>query len=284
MIGKFTNTNNTFTPLSLFYKTKKSNHEELPDHTHDWYELIYINEGDSMFFIDQNFYKLKPGDIILVPPNTIHRAIIDDYKYMITTVLYFSSEITEHHHFNPTDTFLKLYTQSQTKREYRYRMDLNPLLKFESQLEKMNNENHLNKNDRFEFLTIHLHTLLLMLNRHCFYAQTRQSGQGQEWIRSLLSYIEENLYQQLNLEEMAQHATVSPTYLSKIFKQTIGITLGEYITTKRMKRAKDMLCYSNDKIETIARRCGYNSMPHFYRTFRKHVHDTPHQYRTRVCQ
>ncbi|QQK78891.1 helix-turn-helix transcriptional regulator [Salicibibacter cibi] len=275
---------NAFSPLSLFYKTKKSNQEELPDHTHDWYELIYIHEGDSTFFIDQNFYKLKSGDIILVPPNTIHRAIIDDYKYMITSVLYFSTESVEHHHFNPKDTFLKLYTQSLKKKEYRYRMDLNPLLEFESYLEKMNTENHLIKSDRYEFLTLHLHTLLLMLNRHCFHAQTRQSGQEQEWVRSLLTYIEDNLCQQLNLEEMAQHANVSPTYLSRIFKQTIGITLGEYITTKRMKRAKDMLCQSDDKIETIAKKCGYNSMPHFYRTFRKHVQATPHQYRRRMGQ
>ncbi|MNC52658.1 Bifunctional transcriptional activator/DNA repair enzyme AdaA [compost metagenome] len=53
----------------------------------------------------------------------------------------------------------------------------------------------------------------------------------------------------------------------------------DYISTKRIFAAKDGLLQSNDKIEQIAMACGFESMPHFYRTFKKYTDMTPAAYR-----
>ncbi|MFB5660968.1 AraC family transcriptional regulator [Alteribacillus sp. HJP-4] len=278
-VKKGTNDNNS--PLTFVYKGKKGNHEELPNHIHDWYELIYINEGDKWFFIDQNFYHFQPGDILLVPPNTIHRAILKKNEFIVTTVMFFSPKIITQWLPTSENTFLNLFNQARAEREYRYRMELNHLLEFEKLLEEIHEEYEGGKDDRYEYLLVQLHSLLLFINRCCTYSHTQNANRKSEWIYPILTYIDERTSQSLSLEELAQHVSVTPAYLSKVFKQTLGMTLSEYITTKRLKLAKDMLCQTSENIETIAENCGFYSMPHFYRTFKKHTQLTPRQYRQR---
>lgn len=63
--------------LLLDYKETKSPQRELPDHQHDWYEFIYVYGGKGTFFIDQTFYEMRQGDVIVVPGNTVHRGFPD---------------------------------------------------------------------------------------------------------------------------------------------------------------------------------------------------------------
>ncbi|KHF34442.1 Melibiose operon regulatory protein [Paenibacillus sp. P1XP2] len=55
----------------------------------------------------------------------------------------------------------------------------------------------------------------------------------------------------------------------------------DYIAAKRIFAAKDLLLQSSDNIEHIAIACGFKSMPHFYRTFKRYAGMTPASYRKR---
>lgn len=47
-------------PLEVVYKGLRDTGNELPDHLHDLYEIVYIHEGSGTFFIDHSLYEKSP--------------------------------------------------------------------------------------------------------------------------------------------------------------------------------------------------------------------------------
>ncbi len=261
-------TENNQIPISIVYKMTKGRNEELPDHLHDWFEMIYVYQGKGVFFIDQSFYELEPGDLILIPGNTIHRSDLRKEERVTSTALFFNPNLVSNT-FPSGQTFLQLFNQAREKKEYRYRLEVPHRLKLEELLEELWQEEESEHPDRAQALALYLHLILLYLNR--LELKKVSSGRQPEWLKGSLNYIEQNLKKPIELESLAANAAVSPTYFSRMFKQAIGLTVSDYLTTKRMIAAKELLKQSNETIQTIAANSGYQSMPHFYRTFKKNT-------------
>lgn len=94
-------------------------------------------------------------------------------------------------------------------------------------------------------------------------------------------YIKQHLGEELSRTNLAKHVFLSPDYLSRIFRQEKGISLSEYITDERMKKAKQLLCETNTSVGDIAYQVGYSNLTYFIRVFRERNHMTPVQYRDR---
>ncbi|GGD51630.1 response regulator [Paenibacillus nasutitermitis] len=115
----------------------------------------------------------------------------------------------------------------------------------------------------------------------------RESRQGSpddrtsRLVRSIRRYVEENIGGDLSLTALSGLVHHSPTYLSRLYKKTTGVMLFEYITERRMDKAKSLLADDRLKIHEIASAVGYESAAHFTRAFKKIMGQTPQQYRNR---
>jgi transcriptional regulator GlxA family with amidase domain len=98
-------------------------------------------------------------------------------------------------------------------------------------------------------------------------------------MKDILIYINEHMDEPLTLTILAQKALVSPAHFSRVFKETTGIGLVVYLNTKRIIKAKELLLETNHTIAHIAEMCGFESMPQFYRTFKKYIEMTPATFR-----
>ncbi|SDW04097.1 response regulator [Paenibacillus sp. PDC88] len=98
-------------------------------------------------------------------------------------------------------------------------------------------------------------------------------------IRSLCSYIEENLEKDLSLVRLAELHHFNPSYLSRLFKQEKGTNLSEFIDDCRIRRAKELLQNTDLMIREIAIRVGYEAAHSFTRLFKKLTGMTPQEYR-----
>ena len=67
--------------------------------------------------------------------------------------------------------------------------------------------------------------------------------------------------------------------LCKLFKRTHGITIWDYITIRRIDKAKELLRAGEEKIIDIQYLCGYNTYANFNKSFRKLTNVTPKEYR-----
>ena len=79
-----------------------------------------------------------------------------------------------------------------------------------------------------------------------------------EGIGEAISYIEENIAEELEIENIAQRAFVSSFYFQKGFAMLCGFTIGEYIRQRRLTLAGSELVSTEEKIIDIALKYGYD--------------------------
>ena len=93
--------------------------------------------------------------------------------------------------------------------------------------------------------------------------------------RRLDEYIQENLAQNLTLADMAQVINMSTSHLTRLFKQSQGISLYQYVIQCRIARAKQLLKHKQLTIAEIAVQVGFNDQSHFSHHFKRQVGVTP---------
>lgn len=94
-----------------------------------------------------------------------------------------------------------------------------------------------------------------------------------------LQYIEDNFDKDVTLTSMAGELNVSPTYLSKRFKQETGVSFQSYITQKRIEKAKKLLRETQKPVSEIGSTVGYTSEKHFFAVFKTYCGVSPLKYR-----
>ncbi|KPN95924.1 helix-turn-helix transcriptional regulator [Lysinibacillus sp. ZYM-1] len=95
----------------------------------------------------------------------------------------------------------------------------------------------------------------------------------------IITYIEEQLVEEIALEFMPNITGYSKFHLSRIFKQETGLTIGEYIRMRRLAMAASSLIYSNASIITIAFTFQFQSQEAFTRAFKEVYALPPGKYR-----
>ncbi|GLC83174.1 helix-turn-helix transcriptional regulator [Lacrimispora brassicae] len=100
-------------------------------------------------------------------------------------------------------------------------------------------------------------------------------------VRDSLKYIEENLNERIDLDDLAKKAYLSKYHYHRIFHKISGESLTRYITRRRMEKAAEELARTNKPIIDIALEYQYGSQESFSRAFLKIYGLTPGKYRRR---
>ena len=95
----------------------------------------------------------------------------------------------------------------------------------------------------------------------------------------IAQYIQENYMQDLSVPDIADALNVSRSYLSRLFKKSINLSLIEYINGVRIKAAQNLIEKSNESISDIAEKTGFMTTAHFRRVFKDATGLSPQQYR-----
>lgn len=108
--------------------------------------------------------------------------------------------------------------------------------------------------------------------------KTRFSS-GQQMMEAIRNYVDENFSYELTLASLADMFHLNETYLSGLFKQSVGVTFSDYVTKLRLNRAADLLKESELKLTDIATLVGYSSSSYFSTAFKKFYGKGPKEYR-----
>lgn len=100
-------------------------------------------------------------------------------------------------------------------------------------------------------------------------------------MKGIIDYIEKNCKKNITLGEVAEFASVSMYYLSKLFKKKVGMNFSTYVINKKMEIAKELLENTDTPIINIAYELSYNQPNYFSSVFKKTVGITPTEYRSR---
>ncbi|MBP3360628.1 MAG: helix-turn-helix transcriptional regulator [Clostridia bacterium] len=105
------------------------------------------------------------------------------------------------------------------------------------------------------------------------------SEYGNQEFSDVLEYIEDNIDKKISIEELADICKMSKFHFLRKFKGVYSETPYMYITRMKVNKAKNLLVTTNDTIDEISIKVGFNDTNTFIRSFKKHTGKTPNKYR-----
>lgn len=242
-------------------------------HYHDHYELYFLKEGQHGYLINNKFYHVSSGDVILTPPKALHKS--HNVQYRKSACIYFTESFLKAHFSEKTlDELLTCFEKEVISLD---KKGLFQALKLISELLKCR-DNYDNSRT-----ILYLGSLLMLLTEQKDNIKETHLPYAQKNIDSIMHYIEEHYKEIDRLDDIAAHFFVSTSYLCRIFKKHTGMTIVNYINHLKIKSACELLSNTNQTIIDIAQNCGFNTSIYFCKIFKKIVGCTPSEYRNFTC-
>ena len=260
-----------------FYISRKRMKNYHSQHVHDFFEILYLYSGERCFFINDRIFKMTEGDLIIINPNVLHKATSDQSPDCEGILLYFQEDFLAPNH--PLQETLAHLFANET---IAFNLPINGRSLIEDLFLRMLQEGRL-KNEGYQLaLQGLLLQLLVLLGRKVKVSRSTSfvhPSPMHEKMSEIAQYINQNYSEPLSLTSLANRFFISPSYLSKVFKETTNFTFVEYINNVRVKEAKRLLLESRKKVVEIAAEVGFGSITHFGRVFKEITGNTPLYYR-----
>ncbi len=236
-------------------------------HFHSLYEFYYLCQGEIAYFIDDRIYTIKKGDLVIIPPRTLHKSITLRKPKRKRILLYLDPSFLqgepEASRLLPADpAFFHLGEQERLQR-----------IMTEMIIEYKEQRNML----MLKALVCEL--LVLLQRQNTVDSTVPPDGVSSSRILEVVTYINEGFASELTLTNVAERFYMNPSYLSRLFKQSTGFTFSEYLNKYRVKKAVELLMTTNKNVTEIALATGFNSSNHFCKTFKGIMRVSPLTYR-----
>ncbi|WP_020619308.1 response regulator [Paenibacillus daejeonensis] len=116
-----------------------------------------------------------------------------------------------------------------------------------------------------------------MTIRWCTYASERRRSGTQVTVQEMLHLIDAHLGDEISLNKVSSMLYMNASYLSRLFKEELGMTFSDYLIRRRMERAKELL-NQGLKVYEAAEQVGYRHVNYFSKTFQKYWGVKPGEY------
>jgi len=83
----------------------------------------------------------------------------------------------------------------------------------------------------------------------------------------------------LSLVNVAREIGLCGDHFGRVFRQATGLAFTDYVARVRVEKVKELLTTTSRRVSEVAYACGFESIPHFNRVFKRHTGQTPKAYR-----
>lgn len=267
--------------FEVSYKKEKARFP-MPPHTHNAIE-IYLNLTEiPNVLLGNRMLSLQKNVLMIVPPYCVHQItpIEDDIyeRYVLTIQL----------------NWLDHLIGDEQAEEFEYLRNANmPLIIQLSEAEtvkiikkmklliKCDEKRIFMKMSLFTDVMEQIHEMVLVASDRVENHSRNELSATAKTVSKILDYINENLYENISIEDIANHVFLNHDYINRVFKKHLNTTIRHYITIQRITRSQQLLLegYSVSQIQEMV---GYGSYEHFFKTFKRITGFTPKEYRNQM--
>lgn len=254
-----------------------------PPHHHDFAELAYTYSGKARHIIDGVSYPAGRGTLIFINYNSEHAIEVDETVIQIDILLsprFISNELAG------TDNFFDILALSQFSelREFTgtnipcTKLSGSEMLFAESLLDRITlefREKKLGWQSAIRGMLSMIFTLMIR-------PLVGDSEPERRVPREILEYIDKNFAKRLTVAGLAERCFYNPTHFARIFRDSLGVTVKDYIKQKRIDEAERLLTTTKLPIDEIIERVGYTNRTDFYHAFESRVGVTPAEARQKT--
>lgn len=244
-------------------------------HLNDHVEIYIYLSGNTHYVIEDQYYVPEKGDILVIPPYSVHAPILKGESvyerfYLLFPLNslsdYISKPLSHLISIDKTNSLLRLpQKEKQRAMDILYRMS------------------DLAESDVSEITDLLLHALALEflcivnINQNKEKIKSENVPSVPSLVRNVLEYISGNCTELNGIAGIAQKFYVSEQHLATVFKKHVGVTVNSYLQAKKISLAKKML-EDGHSVTYTCYECGFNDCSYFIKVFKKIVGVTPQKY------
>ena len=243
-------------------------------HHHDFYEIYFFLEGDVQYWVEGRTYKLSPGEMLLIHPMQLHRAIFSSERTYERIVLWIDKSYIES--LTPDGGVLLSCFEGRQANI----LQLSPL----QRTELISRMNALVRESRSKELGAALAAkglfLQCMVDISRLYQATGNAVKlTDDLSQKVLAYIGEHFNEPITLESLSREFFVSKYHLSHEFSRATGISVYRFIRLKRLQAARAALLEGVSPSE-VCSACGFGDYTSFFRAFKAEYGISPSELQT----
>lgn len=255
-----------------------NNIEQISEHKHKFYELVLYIHGNIEYMVEDFTYTLQYGDIIVIPPNVIHKANIQTEKgayrrYVLWLTEDFINSLVEF-----DDSMGYLFETMRKIETYRLQIsqkDINHLIYILAEVMEKQHTMEFGYQTKCKSMLYDLfYEINSMLYQNEHYTSVLQK---KETYLVISDYIKNNLKEDLSLDTLATQFFMSKYHMLHVFKQKMNISIHKYIVIRRLELGKALIL-SGETISKVHESCGFKDYVTFYRAFKKRYGMSPTAY------
>ena len=250
-------------------------------HFHNEYEIFYVENGNGNAHIGDYRGPIQSGDLYIIGSNIPHSFITKpntnfNNNQLTGVLINFENDFMKHaftyyNEFKQIELLLEkskrgLLIQTNTHQKLIEILKLVPLLK---------NAEHI-------LITIQLLNLLaqtdpILLGSSLF--NNQKTLQRDLRLEKVITFLTEHFSEEIDLDTVSSLVAMNPSAFSRYFKEKTETTLMQYIQKLRIGQACQLLQKEDLDIAQVAMDCGFNSISHFNKVFKRIKNVTPSGYR-----
>ena len=224
----------------------------------------YTVSGEGAITINSHTYALKPGQAFLIEcPSVTHYFLPKSSSHWEMKFISFNS-VSHNILKNIINEYGNIFTLPASS----------SVMNYWEELYRLSIDNDMNN-----FFTASIHAYSFMMHLNDTLRKIPGIRRSNNRLQTCLDTIHANYQNPLTLEQLADICLLSPSHLSKIFKENFKITPIQYLIHYRVEVACHMLLQDDLRIEDIALQTGFNSANYFSRIFKQIMGISPKDYR-----
>ena len=232
--------------------------------TYDHYILHYILSGSGTYYAPSGTFHVAQGEFFLIRPNeSIHYQA--DFETPWTYYWVGFNGIS-------ADSILELCGFSDDILVRSYGIDP----EMENVMHELAYPNLRSLSREYALLGSLFHLFSLLISTHI----RKPLQKSVQYLHTALEFIQQRYpYSDLRISDIASFVGIDRTYLYRIFYESFGMSIQDFILQLRLKKAQSFLKYSDTPLSAIAANCGFETQAYFSSVFKRHFHISPLQYR-----
>lgn len=260
--------------------------------SHDFWEFLYIDQGNVTVKTDTSSYQLNAGDIVFHKPNEFHAIQANGEMSPNLVAISFKSDSSAMDFFKE-----KTFSLNTCEKQYISRIIEEAHEAFSTPLH-MPAVEQVELKDSFSFGSFQLIQLYLEL----FFITIRRNHSQDHYTKILatfdeprdglspksilfndiLNYMEFHICEQLTITQLCTEFSISRSMLHTLFNQKKGCGAIDYFNARKVNRSKDIIRSETMNLTEIAYFLSYSSLQHFSKQFKLHTGISPTQYANSV--
>jgi AraC-like DNA-binding protein len=229
------------------------------------HQLMYVTEGKGILVYNGYKYELNKNDLVLLGTNVPYEYYATIEPWSVSWVTFTGHEI---------NFFLNKFDFETIKVVHLHNTELMDMM-FSNMVTMLRSKQ---KNKVYRCSPL-LYEMILEIFYQTKNSLDRQYQTEDDYLNTAISYMNQNYQENITLEDIAEAALISPEYLCILFKKHLHMRPFEYLSKKRIQKAKHLLSDTVMPISDVGKAVGYDSNSYFGYVFKKYELMSPTQFR-----